>query len=162
MTLVGIISDSHDNLDSIKEAVEFLNRECIEVLIHAGDLISPFTIPLFSEFEGEKYFVFGNNDGEKGGLSKKIEEIGGSISNLLNLELYGKRFIVYHGTDSTILDTIKNCSKYDFIVTGHTHESNIEPGNPTLINPGELCGYLSGKRTLCILDENMHPEIVEI
>ncbi len=161
MTLVGIISDSHDNIDAIKKAVGYLNKKGAEMLIHAGDLISPFTIPLFYEFDGKKYFVFGNNDGEKNGLKRKIEEMGGIINDVLELELNGKRFIVYHGTDPSLLHILRKCSKYDFIITGHTHESVIKEGNPTLINPGELCGYLTGRKTLCILDEDMKPEIVE-
>ncbi len=41
--MIGILSDSHDNLDAIKKAVNLLNKKKVDLVIHAGDLISPFT-----------------------------------------------------------------------------------------------------------------------
>ena len=53
---------------------------------------------------------------------------------------------------------------YDVIIRGHTHESKVERNrNCLIINPGECCGYLSGKRTVAILNlESMKVEIHEI
>jgi putative phosphoesterase len=46
--IIGIISDSHDNLTQIKIAVDIFNREKVELVLHAGDFVSPFT---FLEFK---------------------------------------------------------------------------------------------------------------
>jgi len=48
-------------------------------------------------------------------------------------------------------------------VTGHSHEPLVKDVDGTLlINPGEVCGYLTGKRTLCLLDpDKMRAEIKE-
>jgi uncharacterized protein len=43
-SLIGLISDSHDNLNAIRKAVEFFNRKEVKAVLHAGDLVSPFTI----------------------------------------------------------------------------------------------------------------------
>jgi putative phosphoesterase len=39
------------------------------------------------------------------------------------------------------------------IVSGHTHvPKTYRKGRTLVINPGEACGYLSGKPTISILD----------
>ncbi len=40
---IGIISDTHDNLALIKKAVTFFNGEKVDLVLHAGDFVSPFT-----------------------------------------------------------------------------------------------------------------------
>jgi len=45
---------------------------------------------------------------------------------------------------------------YDVIVYGHTHEAKTYKKRRTLvINPGETCGYLTGKPTVAILNTQM-------
>jgi len=70
---VGIISDTHDNLDAIGEAVAIFNDEGIELLIHAGDFISPFTSQPFKKLKASQAGFFGNNDGDKLRLKKDYE-----------------------------------------------------------------------------------------
>ena len=41
--MIGIMSDSHDNLDAIRKAVDAFNEAEVDLVIHAGDMISPFT-----------------------------------------------------------------------------------------------------------------------
>ena len=36
------MSDSHDNLDALKRAVQYCNRQKVDGVLHAGDLVSPF------------------------------------------------------------------------------------------------------------------------
>ncbi|MBE3116942.1 metallophosphoesterase family protein, partial [Candidatus Bathyarchaeota archaeon] len=47
---------------------------------------------------------------------------------------------------------------------GHSHNKGIENrGKTLLINPGELCGYLTGKATIAILDtEKNQARIIEL
>ncbi len=45
--LVGVISDTHDNLPMIEKAVKRLNEEKVGLALHAGDYVSPFVIPKF-------------------------------------------------------------------------------------------------------------------
>ena len=40
---IGMMADTHDNLNNIKKAVEIFNQEKIDLLLHAGDFVSPFT-----------------------------------------------------------------------------------------------------------------------
>jgi putative phosphoesterase len=41
---------------------------------------------------------------------------------------------------------------YDIVIRGHTHKLEVKPGKCMMINPGEICGYLSGKKTVILLD----------
>lgn len=158
--MIGIVSDSHDNLKAIDKAVEFLKRSNIELLIHAGDVVSPFAAVKFNEIGCKVIMVFGNNDGERRLLSEKVKE----IYELAEFEYKGKSFAVYHGTIRAVTRALVKSELYDIVISGHTHKPEITKNGKTLfINPGELCGYLTGKKTLCLLDlEEMHAKIVEI
>jgi hypothetical protein len=162
--MIGIISDSHDRITAIQKAVEYLNSKDVELVIHAGDIIAPFTVPEFKKLKAKLVAVFGNNDGEKKGLTAKFSEINTTLDDLAEVNYKGKKIAVYHGTVKAITEALIESGKYDVVITGHTHNAEVrKEGNTLLINPGELCGYLTGKRTLCLLDiERMEAKIVEI
>jgi len=42
---------------------------------------------------------------------------------------------------------------YDVVVRGHSHRASVREENGILvINPGEVCGYVSGSNTVAFLD----------
>ncbi|KUK61822.1 MAG: Phosphodiesterase [Methanoculleus marisnigri] len=41
---IGILSDTHDNLQMVDAAVRQLNREQVDLTLHAGDYVSPFVM----------------------------------------------------------------------------------------------------------------------
>lgn len=149
--MIGIMSDSHDNLDAIKKAVKFFNNAKVDLVIHAGDLISPFTAKEFKNLKCEFKAVFGNNDGEKDGLRYFYKDLCFPDS-LIELEVENRKIAVNHGTNETIVDALVKSEKYDIVVRGHTHKLEIKEGKCMMINPGETCGYLSGKKTVVLLD----------
>ena len=157
--MIGIISDTHDNLPAVASAVEYLNSLDIELVIHAGDYIAPFTAVELKKLSAKIVGVFGNNDGEKDGLRKHLPD----LSELAEFEHKGKKFAVYHGTMPSVVDALVMSRKYDIVIIGHNHNASIEDIEGTLlINPGEVCGYQTRKRTLCLLDvEKMHAELKE-
>ena len=157
--MIGIISDSHDNLPAVASAVEYLNSLDLELVIHAGDYIAPFTAIELKKLNAEIVGVFGNNDGEKDGLRRHLPE----LTDLAEFEQGGKQFAVYHGTLESVVEALVKSRKYDVVIRGHDHNALIEDsGGVLLINPGEVCGYQTGKRTLCLLDvDKMQAEIKE-
>jgi len=38
---VGILSDSHDNLALLKQALDILEKEKVDLILHAGDYVAP-------------------------------------------------------------------------------------------------------------------------
>jgi hypothetical protein len=144
---IGIISDSHDNLPKIEEAVKLFNKKKVDFVLHAGDFIAPFTIPKLKNLACDWAGVFGNNDGEKTGLSGisagKIKE------GPLNIELSGRKIILVHDINKINPET----EEAELIIFGHTHQPEARKSDSKLIiNPGECGGWLTGKSTAAIVD----------
>lgn len=145
--IIGILSDSHDNLVKIDKAVKLFNRKKVKFVLHAGDFIAPFSVIKLKDLTCDWRGVFGNNDGEKNGLSKissaKIKE------GPLRMELLKKRITLVHD-----IKTINpNMEKADLIVCGHSHKPEVlKLDSRLVVNPGECGGWLSGKPTVAIVD----------
>jgi putative phosphoesterase len=150
---IGIISDSHDHHANVLKAVEILKNEQVQYILHAGDIVSPFTAKAFGEVKNAKFIaVFGNNDGEKHLLKTTIESFGGEIHrDPYHGQIAGKKIFMTH--KPSILDEAIASGKYDIVVYGHTHFKDIRTvGKTLIINPGEATDWLSGKGQLVILD----------
>ena len=59
---IGLMSDTHDRLDAIEAAIDFFNRQGVNDVLHAGDLVSPLAAPKFSKFKAKFHYVWGNNE----------------------------------------------------------------------------------------------------
>ncbi|MFW9854395.1 MAG: metallophosphoesterase [Candidatus Thorarchaeota archaeon] len=154
MTIIGILSDTHDNLIAIKRAVEVFKAHDVEMVFHAGDFVAPFALlPLF-EFPCR--LVLGNNDGEIRLLRKRVKEHSDSVLEgvLLIEEINGKRIALTHGHHTQVFTTILTSGSFDVVISGHTHQQKDEVlSNQTLhINPGEGGGWISGRASVAILD----------
>ena len=157
---VGILSDTHDNLVAIGEAVEIFNDAGIELLIHAGDFISPFTSQPFKKLKAPLVGVFGNNDGDKLLLKKyyKSEGVGELYEDPYEFDFADKKILVTHKPQ--IVEPLTTSGRYDAVIFGHTHKAVIEQYSGRtenrektwMINPGECCGYLTGRKTVALLD----------
>jgi putative phosphoesterase len=160
--LVGIISDSHDNLPAVEAAAILLRERRVELVLHAGDIVAPFVAPVLARCGARVLAVYGNNDGERAGLRKRFKDIGELKGDVAELEAGGKLIAVYHGTETALAEALVAGGKYDLVVLGHTHKPEIlKRGRTLVVNPGECCGYLSGKRTLAVLDtDSMNAEII--
>lgn len=160
--MIGIMSDSHDNIPAIKKVVEVFNASEVDLVIHAGDLISPFTANEFQHLNAEMVAVFGNNDGEREGLKEAYVDIC-LIEDFKEISVEGWKFSVIHGTNPSIVDALARSGKYDVVVRGHTHKLEITGNDTLMINPGEVCGYLSGKQTVVLVDsDDLNCEVVDI
>lgn len=139
--LIGLISDSHDHVPHIKQAVELFKEREVDLVLHAGDFCSPFTVPPFEGLAMQG--VFGNNDGDHYLLMEKFRDIGAEhLGTFGEIEAGTRRIALYHGTDAPITDALENCGNYDVVVSGHTHEKKAEMVEETLaINPGTAHGF---------------------
>ncbi len=159
MGLIGIISDSHDNMPAIEKAVEIFNEKGVEIVMHAGDIVSPFTARAFGKLKCPLIAIFGNNDGDKVHLKQFFADIGEMHEDPYLGEMDGRSIAMTHKPE--IVDSL--ASRHEVVIYGHTHEVDVKRGDALIINPGECCGYLTGKSTVALLDtENMNAEIVEI
>lgn len=147
--LIGIISDTHDNMPQIKRAVDLFNERKVGHVVHAGDFTSPFTFRILKDLTCGFTGVFGNNDGDKLLLQKMS---GGRVFNQPHIfELEGRKIVVIH--EHHIADALADSSHYELVIYGHTHKPEIRKVKNTLvINPGEAGSWLYGKSTVAIAD----------
>ena len=64
----------------------------------------------------------------------------------LEVDIEGKKGIIYHGDDYALLDSLIDSQKYDIVFTGHKHcVRNEKVGKTLVINPGTTCYASEGK-----------------
>jgi uncharacterized protein len=163
--LIGIISDSHDNIPMIKKAIDILNEKKVELVLHAGDVVSPFVPRLFANLASPMIVTLGNSDAEKETLRKRFAEVGKDVrGTFAEIEVGRIRIAVTHGDERDLLLSLMKSQYYHVVVHGHTHEVKIHVlGNTLVVNPGEICGYLTGHATMAILDaETRITKIIEL
>ncbi len=159
--LIGIISDTHDNRNNIQKAVSLFNQKEVGLVIHAGDFISPFTCLDFKAFNCKMEMVFGNNDGEKIGLSNAFRDLGTLLPGPRSFYVNDKKILLMH--EHECVEEFVEAGSTDIIIYGHTHEADIRKGPTLVINPGEAGGWLKGRSTVVILDmETMEPELIDL
>ena len=166
---LAVISDTHDHKDNILKAVSVMNERNVDALIHCGDYVAPFVKRWFDGLNDnikENFFgVFGNNDGERVFLVKNLGQICDIVGMEINKDFDGKKVYAAHMPTQNTIDAIAKSGLYDIVLTGHTHNLvNKKYDNGVLVvNPGEACGYLSGKATFAIIDtDKMIAEIIEL
>ncbi len=165
MVVIGCIADTHDHMDAIEAAVKRFNSEKVALVLHAGDYVSPFVTKPFGKLKAKLIGVFGNNEAEKELIKNRFEEIGAEIrGKLADLTVENRRIAIYHGENNLLLDIIIRSKLFDVVVTGHTHWPKIEKIDGVLVvNPGEACGWLTGKKTIALIDLNkLEAEIIEL
>ena len=164
--LIGAISDTHDNLPQIEKAVKYLNTQKVGLVLHAGDYVAGFVVPKLAQLNCNLIGVFGNNDGDHELLKKRFNETTNCTirDRFAQMEVEGFRIALLHGTETELLNAIINCGYFDAVVHGHSHMKGVNlKGKTMVINPGEVCGYLTGKPTLAILDTvKREAKIVEL
>lgn len=160
---LGIMADTHDNLDATEKAVDFFNEEKVDHVLHAGDLVSPFTANILGNLDAKLHYVWGNNEGDKLHCRSNLNEAGADLAgSFASLDLGGKMIALLHGEDEEIVEALAESGKFDVVVRGHTHEPEIRE-DPMVINPGPTSGYLSDRRTVALLDtDDMSAKVVEI
>jgi uncharacterized protein len=140
---IGLISDTHDDINNVQKAIEIFKEEKVSLIIHAGDFILPGVIDEFKKLKDELpgvriIGVLGNNDGEKLGLLKKFMDMGGELEGeFADREIESLRFGIYHGTSEKLREAAIKSEIYDIFIHGHTHKRRDEKIGKTLVlNPG--------------------------
>ncbi len=160
--MIGIMADSHDNVPFIQKAVRLFQVAECQLVIHAGDLVAPFSARPLEDLTCPVNAVFGNCDGEKRGLKKAFGSLGEIKQAPFIFTFVDLKFLISHL--HTPVESYALSGKYDVIVFGHTHQPEIGRENEALlINPGETGGWLTGKSTVVLLDpKTMDVEVIPL
>lgn len=169
--LVGVMSDSHDNIENVVKTAKLFKEKNVGLVIHLGDIVSPFTLArLASELGGVMIeAVFGNNCGEKPLLIKVAENFGAKIGDPPRvIEVGGRRLLLLHGSgDSSITvelaEALAASGRWDGVLYGHTHKADYRYfQGRLLLNPGEVAGVFNDP-TVAIVDlETLKAKIYEL
>ena len=157
----AIVSDTHDNMANFNKAIDFLNKEGIEIMLHCGDISNQTTID-----EAEKRFN-GNISFVRGNADYYLDDVPDNLS----LDIGGKKVAFIHYPD--LARKLAETGNYDLVFYGHTHKpwlariatsarqsSSLGGGRSVvsgeekeclLVNPGELAGQRF-KPTFAIYD----------
>jgi uncharacterized protein len=130
---IGTISDTHDDIENVRRAIDIFNKEQVQYVIHAGDYVFPGIVMEFKNLNARLIGVLGNNDGERGKLLKAFLEVGGELKGELGeLHVNDLKIGVYHGTSAEIKAMLIESGRYNTIVCGHTHKK--EPADASMGN----------------------------
>ena len=164
--LIGVMSDTHDDIVKTKKAVALFNSGHVEHVLHAGDYVSPFMIDTLKELTAPLTGVFGNNDGDRNLLERKSAATSRMMitGTFARIDLGGMRIGLLHGNDRYLLETLGSCQTLDLLVYGHTHRPEVrKSGSLLIVNPGEVYGHLTGKSSVALVDTvKRSGEIVEL
>ncbi len=155
-----VMSDTHDNIPVLKKIVRLARERGVSAVFHAGDFIAPFVVPYILDIGVPFYGVFGNNDGERLFMRQKA----GDAIQVGPREIETPYGMVVLMHEPFALRAAEASGLYRFVFYGHTHRVDIRRVGDTLVlNPGEACGYLTGKATVALVNpETMEVELVEV
>jgi uncharacterized protein len=150
---IGLISDTHDNIENILKALREFNSRHVDIVLHAGDFVSPIAV---ESFAGIKLVgILGNNDIDIPGLTSAFNKIRGELKGEIFEAVYdGMKLVIYHGTSSSKKESLIKSGKYDMVIYGHTHrKASDKIGRTIVVNPGTAKGWFFGfYATIAIFD----------
>nr|WP_320011436.1 YfcE family phosphodiesterase [uncultured Desulfobulbus sp.] len=139
---IAVLSDSHDQIPNLHAAVTRANRAQADVLIHCGDLISPFMLRYLSAFEGPVHLIYGNNVGDQHLISSRCGTLFPNISHHGThgqITLGDRRIAFVHYP--RLAKEVAQSGVYHLVCYGHDHIFHSERlGSCLLLNPGDLLG----------------------
>lgn len=139
---IAILSDTHDHIGNLRQAIAAITARGCALLIHCGDLISPFMIEELAAFPGPIHLIYGNNLGDMMLISELIHNRFPAITHhgaSGAVEAGGLRIAFHHYPH--IARALAASGAFDLVCCGHNHCREVTTiGHTSLVNPGELLG----------------------
>lgn len=162
---IGLLSDTHNYQDNLREALKIFRERGITRLLHGGDVTSGETLSLLAGWDVA--LVYGNMDRNRDDLIGAARMIGMEPPQLMReLRINGRGIAMLHGDDLGRLQSVVMSGKFRYVIHGHTHERRDEVRNAygvRIINPGALGGSRPQSRSVAILDvETDQLEFIEL
>lgn len=134
---IGILSDTHNDINTLQVILNHYRREGIKTVLHCGDLTSPENVKRFHGFT--LHLAFGNGDYLTAEMQEQVILLGtdSSAKRINTITIGGSRILITHGNMVQDLEEMKKNPNLDVICTGHTHSrENSSVGKIRIINPG--------------------------
>lgn len=151
--IVAVMSDSHDNIWKLREALAVVKNEGAGMIIHCGDFVAPFMLKELNDAKIPVHGVFVNNDGDQYLLTKL------SLTTLTNITFHGLvgqvdigDFNIAFTHERIVGEGLASGGNFKMVCFGHSHEHFLKEIGPTiLLNPGEIMGK-DGRPGFCMVD----------
>lgn len=161
---IGIISDSHNNLENLDRALAHLRAAGVETLVHCGDMTDPETARRLAGFR--VIHATGNGDYASGEIAAVLRQLNPESSSqpVFTGQVNGWSVAVTHGHLKGKVEELAASGIFEFVFHGHTHRRRDErAGSTRVINPGALGGLRVGPRSFCLLDlDSGEAEFIEL
>jgi putative phosphoesterase len=133
---IGLISDTHDDVKSLRQALDVLDRFNVYFILHCGDV----GLEVVSALAGRTvHFVHGNMDDPRQLRAAITDPAHTFHEQLGTLEVEGRRVAFLHGHDVKLLRQTIHSGDWDLICHGHTHSfSHTREGRALVVNPGAI------------------------
>lgn len=150
---IAIMSDSHDNIWNLEDALAIIKDEKAEMIIHCGDFVAPFMLKELEKAQIPVFGVLGNNDGSQYLLCKTALTL---VKNFTLFEIIGHvdidGFKICFTHQEEVAEGLAATNKYDLVCFGHSHKYKLEMVEDTIfLNPGEIMGK-NGEPGFCIIE----------
>lgn len=145
--ILGLVSDSHDNLAAAERVAAFFRARHVDLVVHLGDVCTARTLRPFRGMRG--IVLRGNNDDDPAlDVEAEDAEWQGPQTSWEAL-IDGLRVGATHGHHrGELANLIGRC---DVALHGHTHVRKAEQvGRCLVVNPGAL--YRATPRTCALLE----------
>src|SRR5262245_59671102 len=92
---IAIISDTHNQTDTVVRAMALVRERGIDTILHCGDIEDPPIVELFHGFRA--HFVFGNCDWNHDELRTTMKAVGATLhENFGHLEIESTQIAFIH------------------------------------------------------------------
>jgi putative phosphoesterase len=135
---IGILSDTHDQIDRTRVAVSLLRAKSADAIVHCGDIIGPEIVAECAVLP--LYFAFGNRDCDVVHILQAAAYEHGAtcLSWGGEFTIANKRIAVVHGHLTIDLRPLLD-ARPDYLLSGHSHiAGDWYHGATRRINPGAL------------------------
>lgn len=148
MARIGLLSDSHGEVERTAEALRLLRGEGAELILHLGDIESEAVLEEL--LGGDVRLVFGNCD-DASRLGRHAERLGLTVDHPIGrLEIEGRRIAFTHGHLPLLVEEALR-EGVDWLFHGHTHQIRDQRVRTTrVVNPGAL--HRASRYTVAIVD----------
>lgn len=147
---LGILSDTHNQLERTQRAVRLLADEGAQALVHCGDLATADIVAACAILPA--WFVFGNHDADSvPELEQAAKQHGVTCLGWGGeIELAGKRIAISHGHLAREMRPLR-AARPDYLLSGHSHAAIAwNDDGIRCINPGAL--HRANPWTVALLD----------
>jgi uncharacterized protein len=148
---IGVFADAHDHVDHVRLAVQEFNRAECELVVFAGDFVSPIVVPPLRKLRCPMIACFGDNEGNRIGIEGGMRVVGVVGWPPLGIRTAdGTRILLTHQPES-----LRGAeSEYDVLIHAHTHRPYVrrDEAGRLHLNPGETSGWTFRRPSIAILE----------